>query len=459
MLDRGRSNIYVPIVLGKFWRFMGEVLLIMYGLFTCLVKGCFVHIAIVCNDTRGGVQPYIALGMGLKEAGHEVRVVAPANHSSLFKGTTLQMFPLSGPPPEEVNAAARIAEKGTFATMAFMAKQMPKMIFQATKETLEGCQGVDLITGGVGGMMTGVSVADKLKVPFVQTHLQPLAAPSSDYPGVMFGALPDWIGGWSRLLSHHLSELALWMPFRGPMSEARIKVLGLRDKSSALDGQPVLYGFSRHVVSVPEHTSKLRYTTGYWILESSADWSPPAPLQAFLEQGEPVVSIGFGSMTSSKAEQVTELVRQAARQAKVRVILLVGSGGLKETKASDSLFCLSEVPHEWLFQRVSAIVHHGGAGTTAAALRSGVPNIVVPFGVDQPFWGSRVAALGVGPKPIPHSQLSVGNLSKALSIAMNDQSMRTRAKDLTAVLRAEDGVAEAVKHFDRLAQLRSPRAR
>ncbi len=410
------------------------------------------RIAIVCNDTRGGVQPYIALGTGLAKAGHEVRMVAPANHSSLFEGSTLPMYPLSGPPPEEVNAAARIAEKGTFATMAFMAKQMPRMIFQATKETLEGCQGVDLITGGVGGMMTGVAVADKLKVPFVQTHLQPLAAPSRDYPGVMFGALPDWIGGWGRLLSHHLSEQALWMPFRGPMSDARAKVLGLRGKSQALEGQPVIYGFSRHVVSVPEHATKLRYTTGYWILEPSADWRPPEALQAFLQKGEPIVSIGFGSMPSSKAEQVTELVNAAAQEAGVRVVLLIGSGGLTEIQASESLFCLSEVPHEWLFQRMSAVVHHGGAGTTAAALRSGVPNIVVPFGVDQPFWGSRVAALGVGPTPIPHSRLSVKKLALALAMAVNDDAMRRKAADLALLLRAEDGVAEAVKHFSNLAK-------
>lgn len=408
------------------------------------------RIAIVCNDTRGGVQPYVALGLGLAQAGHEVRMVAPANHISLFDGTSLAVFPLSGPPSEEVNAAARIAEKGTLATMAFMAKEMPNMIFTATKETLDACEGVDLITGGVGGMVTGVSVADKLKVPFVQTHLQPLGAPSPDYPGPMLGALPDWVGGWGRLLSHHISELALWMPFQGAMSSARIKVLGLDEKSRSMDGQPCLYGFSRHVVAVPCHPVEVRHTTGYWILSATANWNAPPDLQAFLEQGEPVVSIGFGSMSSSRADQVTDLVQRAASEAGVRVVLLVGSGGLKAVGQTDRLFCLGAAPHEWLFQRVSAIVHHGGAGTTAAALRSGVPSLVVPFGVDQPFWGSRVKALGVGPEPIPHSRLTVERLRKALKVMVSDQAMRMRAAQLGALLRSEDGVAEAVKHFDRL---------
>jgi UDP:flavonoid glycosyltransferase YjiC (YdhE family) len=181
-----------------------------------------------------------------------------------------------------------------------------------------------------------------------------------------------------------------------------------------------------------------------------ANWNAPLDLQVFLQQGEPVVSIGFGSMSSSKAEQVTDLVQRAARVAGVRVVLLVGSGGLKAAGHSDRLFCLREALHEWLLQRVSAIVHHGGAGTTAAALRSGVPNLVVPFGVDQPFWGSRVKALGVGPEPLPHSRLTLERLSKALKVMVSDQAMRMRAAQLGALLRSEDGVAEAVKHFDGL---------
>ncbi|MBX9689687.1 MAG: glycosyltransferase [Candidatus Obscuribacterales bacterium] len=409
------------------------------------------RIAIVSNDTRGGVQPYVALGIGLAQAGHDVRVVAPANHSSLFTNTGLKLFPLSGPTTEEVNEAARIAEKGTLATMAFMAKEMPKMIFQSTKETLNACEGVDIITGGVGGMVTGIAVADKLQVPFIQTHLQPVAAPSREYPGVMLGALPDWAGDLGRLLSHHLSEQLLWMPFQGAMSEARTKVLGLNGKSRSMEGQAIIYGFSPRVVPLPDNKKEKRYTTGYWILPTS-NFNPPEDLQTFLDQEKPVVSIGFGSMSSNQAERVTELVQQAAANAGLRLILLTGSGGLKEIVGNDDLYCLSEVPHEWLFRKVSAIVHHGGAGTTAAALRSGVPNIVVPFGVDQPFWGSRVAALGVGPKPIPHARLSVDKLTIALQTAVSDQAMRTRAADLGTLLRAEDGVSKAVECFNRLAQ-------
>lgn len=408
------------------------------------------QIAIVCNDTRGGVQPYKALGLGLARAGHKVRIVAPSNYAKLFgDDNKISYFPLSGPPAAEVNEViAKVASKGTFATMMFMAKEMPEMIFKSTAETLEACEGVDLITGGVGGMVTGVSVADKLGVPFVQTHLQPVAAPTCDYPGPMFGALPDWIGGPGRLASHYLSEEFLWMPFRGAMAAARSKVLGLNSRSAAMKGQPIIYGLSRKVVPMPYDKSGKRHTTGYWI-DSSQNWNPPEALQTFLNHGDPVVSIGFGSMSGNNPDKITELLEQVAHRTDVRILLLTGNESVQHS-ASQSIFHLGEAPHEWLFPRVSAIVHHGGAGTTAAALRSGVPNIVVPFGVDQPFWGARVKALGVGPDPIPRPRLSAENLSAAILTAIGEAEMKSKASLLGYALQNEDGVTEATKCFEKL---------
>ena len=157
--------------------------------------------------------------------------------------------------------------------------------------------------------------------------------------------------------------------------------------------------------------------------------------------------IGFGSMASEDPAAMSALVLEAVKRAGVRAVLLSGWGGLSEV-ARDDVFATSEAPHDWLFPRMAAVVHHGGAGTTGAALRAGVPAIVVPFTMDQPFWGSRVHALGVGPKPIPRKQLSVDSLSQALRATVADQSMKTRAAALGEKLRAEDGVANAVAHFE-----------
>ncbi len=406
------------------------------------------RIAIVCNDTRGGIQPYVALGLGLRRAGHDVRAMAPADLATMFSDAGIAVAPLSGSIEEVVRASGGVAERGTIAAIRLSAREMPARILTWTKEALAACEGVDVVTGGVGGVVVGLSVAEKIGKPFVETHLQPVGAPTDRYPGVLFAGVPRWLGGWGRRMSHHLSEAAIWMPFKPLMASARRKVLGLTGRARAADGQPVLYGFSRHVVPVPSHGDRPRIMTGYWSLPAAETWRPPPALEAFLARGGPVVSIGFGSMTNQKPEAVTSLVLEAVKSAGVRAVLLAGWGGLKSIE-DDAVFCAEALPHDWLFPRVRAVVHHGGAGTTGAALRAGVPAIVVPFAMDQPFWGSRVEALGVGPTPIPRKRLTAARLADALRKTVSDEGMRERAAELGERLRAEDGPAEAAACFER----------
>lgn len=409
------------------------------------------RIAVVCNDTRGGIQPYIALALGLRRAGHEVRVVLPADFAPMFAEVGLPLAPLSGSVEAALRGATGATGRGPIASMRFVARELTPRIQAWTRETLEACEGVDVVTGGVGGMIVGLSVAEKLGKPFVEAHLQPVGAPTDAYPGVLLAGTPRWLGSGGLRLSHHLSDLALWMPFKRPMASAREQVLGLTGRASAADGQPLLYGFSRHVLRVPARGERARHVTGYWSLPVAPTWRPPPALEAFLERGGPVVSVGFGSMASDDPEAATALVRDAVRAAGVRAVLLGGWGGLMSLPHAADVFCADALPHDWLFPRVAAVVHHGGAGTTGAALRAGVPAIVVPFTTDQPFWGSRVAALGVGPTPIPRKRLTRERLADAFRRTVADEAMRARAAALGAQIRAEDGVAEAVEHFGRLA--------
>jgi UDP:flavonoid glycosyltransferase YjiC (YdhE family) len=131
-------------------------------------------------------------------------------------------------------------------------------------------------------------------------------------------------------------------------------------------------------------------------------------------------------------------------------VLLSGWGGLSLRSERD-LFSAEALPHDWLFERMNAVVHHGGAGTTGASLRSGAVSVVVPFTMDQPFWGSRVEALGVGPAPIPRKKLSRDALARALERALTDRAMQARASELGAAIRSEDGVGNAVRVFNELA--------
>lgn len=410
------------------------------------------RLAVLSLDTRGGIQPYLALALGLKRAGHEVRMVAPGSFAGTIQQWGLPVSPLTGNMEEALRLAGAATERGALASMRYAKRETTRRISEWTREVLAACQGVELITGGVGGMVAGQSVAEKLGVPFLQAHLQPVGAPTSAFPGVLLPGVPAWLGGFGRRLSHSLSEFGLWAPFRGAMAQARQEVLGLPEREAPVGKDlPVLYGFSPLVIPPPPDWGPLRHITGYWNLPAGPGWTPPPALEAFLAAGPPPVCLGFGSMASEDPQALSTLVLEAVRQAGVRAVLLSGWGGLAQV-TRDDVFVTAEAPHDWLFPRMAAVVHHGGAGTTGAALRAGVPAIVVPFTMDQPFWGSRVAALGVGPTPIPRKKLSVERLSAALRSTVADQSMRARAAALGEKLRAEDGVGNAVAHFDALAR-------
>jgi sterol 3beta-glucosyltransferase len=410
-----------------------------------------VRIAILCNDTRGGVQPYVALALGLSAAGHAVRAVAPGDLAWMFRERGIATTPLSGSIEAVLRASGGAAERGTLSAMRPAAREMPQIMGAWTRTTLEACEGVDMITGGVGGMVIGLSVAEKLGRPFVEAHLQPIGAPTGAYPGVLLPGVPRWLGAWGRRMSHHLSELGVWMPFRSVMQTTRESVLGLRGRPTANAGQPVLYGFSRHVVPLAEVGRRQRHVTGYWFSGEAMAFQPSPALTSFFAHDEPVVSLGFGSMASEKPEAVTALVLDAVEQARVRAVLLSGWGGLAKSAASERVHVAEALPHDWLFPRVAAVVHHGGAGTTGAALRAGTPAVVVPFTMDQPFWGARVEVLGVGPTPIPRARLTAKKLADAMRRAIDDPHMRARADALGAAIREEDGVAAAVAIFSRLA--------
>jgi sterol 3beta-glucosyltransferase len=206
---------------------------------------------------------------------------------------------------------------------------------------------------------------------------------------------------------------------------------------------PVLYGYSQHVLPRPADWDTNTHVTGYWFLDAPSDWAPPADLVAFLRAGPPPVYIGFGSMGSRNPEATTRLALDALARAGQRGVLASGWGGLSQADLPESVYMLKSAPHSWLFPHMAAVVHHGGAGTTAAGLRAGVPSAIVPFFGDQPFWGARVAALGVGPSPLPRKRLTAEGLAAAITQAACDDAMRARAAALGEKIRAEDGAARA----------------
>ncbi|BDA70078.1 hypothetical protein CAL7716_042440 [Calothrix sp. PCC 7716] len=195
---------------------------------------------------------------------------------------------------------------------------------------------------------------------------------------------------------------------------------------------------------VPSDWDETSIVTGYWFLNSDANWEPPSDLSAFIGQGSAPIYIGFGSMASQDSRRTTCLVLEAVRQSGQRAILATGRGGLSYEEIPNNVYMLKSAPHDWLFPRCAAVVHHGGAGTTGAGLKAGKPTTICPFFGDQPFWGRRVFELGVGSYPIPQKQLTAEKLGQTIREVIADSEMRQRAEVLGEKIRAENGVTQAV---------------
>jgi sterol 3beta-glucosyltransferase len=179
-------------------------------------------------------------------------------------------------------------------------------------------------------------------------------------------------------------------------------------------------------------------------LDEPTAWQPPADLQDFLDAGDPPVYVGFGSMVGPDPRQITETIVAGLQKAGVRGILATGWGGLTTGDLPDTIFKLDQAPHSWLFPRMATVVHHGGAGTTAAGLRAGKPTLICPYFGDQPFWGQRIFALGVGPEPIHQKQLTVEGFTKSIITTTTDLTLQQKAATLGEKIRSEDGVANAI---------------
>lgn len=422
------------------------------------------NITIFTIGSRGDTQPYVALGRGLQQAGHTVRLATYGFYESFLAEYGLEIAPLSGDPREVMASPAgqqwlQSGQNPVQFVRAFIDLTKPRLELMFA-EGVDACRGADLIIYSDLGFV-GYHAAEYLGVPALQARLQPFG-PTRDFPSV---GVPPWMqfGGWSNYLSHVMTDQIMWQPFRRLTNRWRTEKLGLEPEpffgpfaDLNRTKQPVLYGFSPQVLPKPDDWEAWRHVVGYWILPPAPDWSPPAELVQFLESGPPPVYIGFGSMMDRDPAELTRLITTAVSQAKVRAVLHAGWGNLIPEEQSDDLFVVESVPHEWLFPRMAAIVHHGGAGTTAAGLRSGQPSVAVPFFADQYFWSRRIRALGVGPEPISRAKLTVEGLSGLLKTAVSDQLMAQQAFVLGERLRAEDGVKTAVLLIERLMESRRP---
>jgi UDP:flavonoid glycosyltransferase YjiC (YdhE family) len=301
-----------------------------------------------------------------------------------------------------------------------------------------------------------LEAAEKRGIPAALTYLIPFA-PTRAFPSFFLGPLRFSLGAGYNRLTHTVMHQVLWSGMGGPMTNNWRKKLGLKPWRSYAEllaygrrlRMPMLYGFSPNVIPPPPDWDEHQHITGYWFLGAQPGWQPPADLLRFLESGPPPVYVGFGSINLGNGENKTRLVLRALELSGQRGVVLIGWGGLSRAASPSDVLFVEDAPHSWLFPRMTAVMHHGGAGSTGAGLRAGVPSIVTPFTGDQCAWAERVVHLGVGPRAPGIRSLTAEKLAAAINIAVNDSALRQRAAALGEKIRAENGVARAVEIIER----------
>jgi sterol 3beta-glucosyltransferase len=405
-------------------------------------------IVIIAAGSRGDIQPCVALGQGLAARGDKVRLVASGRYEPMVTGAGLEFAALTADPTEILTSDEGqewlAGGRNPVKFIRNFKRIIGPMAERLLAEALAACQGADLLLTPTIGFF-GEHVGEHLDIPRVLLHFQP-SQPTGEFPHPL---LPQGrlLGRTGNRLSFSLVDQVAWQLLRPFINPWRQRSLGLAKlpllgpmRRVRRDERPVLCCFSEAVVSRPADWPPYVHTTGYWFVDAASDWAPPQELADFLAAGPPPAYVGFGSMVPKNPAETDAIVRAALRQAGVRGIL---AGDPETAPRDEDVLVVSDVPHAWLFPRMAAVVHHGGAGTTAAGLRAGVPTIICPFFGDQPYWGERVAALGAGPKPLPVKELTVGGLAAAITQAVHSESVRSAAARVGERISAEDGVAAA----------------
>lgn len=398
------------------------------------------HITFIALGSTGDVLPYIALANGLQQAGNRIRFVTFENFEELVVKRDLEFFRIHGDARLLVNqAGASVTSLArTFASLAdSYAEDLSDPVLLDT----------DLILNQLPVGLYGYDLAEKAGIPMIQLAVIPLSR-TREFPSMAF---PETrFPGYNRL-SHHLAEQASWQMMRRAVNRWRQKTLGLPrlpllgyfDRLGS-PSFPMVYGISDHVMTRPADWGDGIFMSGYWF-PNVTNWQPPNELVDFIGGGEPPILISFGSMPLSKARETAESVVEALSRCGRRAIVNLGWSELPDGDLPDFIYPTNFIPYDWLLPQMAMVIHHGGSGTTAFGLRSGVPSMAVPFIFDQFFWGRRIANLGVGPSPIPFRRLDSKDIARAITIATSDPDMQQRAKSLGQKLRDEDGVAKAIE--------------
>jgi UDP:flavonoid glycosyltransferase YjiC (YdhE family) len=403
-----------------------------------------VRILFAPYGTRGDVQPLIPLALALEARGHRIRFVAPANSVASLQqhGFACESNGV------DVEAEVRAIESDASALLRHVRRWGDELIPRLFESVARAAEDADLLLSS-GIPLVAPSVAEARGIANVYALFCPAALPNGDGPPPIFRrqTFPRWV--------NH----ALWraMPLAGDFllrpainkGRARLGLRPTRTPMADLMGARMLAAADPELAPLSAEVRPAILQTGPWILRAAGGLE--LRVDAFLRAGPPPIYVGFGSMVAKRSLKLGQSVVQAAASIGCRLIIAGGWASLDADLAeSDRVLAIREAPHDMLFSRVAAAVHHGGAGTTTAAARAGIPQVIVPHVLDQHYWARRVELLGLGPKSVPLAEVSAGALAARMADALTDSTFGERAREFGLRAALRDGIPAAVQYLEGL---------
>ncbi len=405
------------------------------------------RVLIVGVGSRGDVAPYVGLGHCLQESGCRVAIATHDRFAAMVREMGLEWRRVSG------DTESLIRLRMQHDSDAAWKQALADFTAEMSDDIVAAAQlGADVILTPLGQAPMCALVARAFGIPTIGAYLAP-SVPTAEFPlpGL---AQPDD----DNALDLRAANEQLLQRARAIYADVLPRLgrrLGLPPeahegvwKQLATSESPICHGYSPAVVPRPADWPDNVEVVGYWWPPTSPGWQPSAQLTDFLAAGPPPIFVGFGSLAVGRGEQLSPVILEAIRAARVRAIVQAGWAEL--SVEDDDVLQIGDTPHEWLFPRVAAAVHHAGAGTTGAALRAGLPTVTVPVMVDQPFWSERIHNLGVGPQPIPFEDLTPTRLAGAIRQALDDPRHRDRATELARLVSEDDGAGAVARRIDQL---------
>ncbi|KAG5930355.1 hypothetical protein E4U42_001870 [Claviceps africana] len=446
------------------------------------------NIVVMVVGSRGDVQPFLRIGKYLRdEFGHRVRIAThPTFRDLVEKDSGLEFFSVGGDPAELM--AFMVKNPGMIPTletvrageigrrregMAEMFDGFWRSCIHANEEERISDQEADAMDGRhvfIADVIIAnppcfahIHCAEALGIPLQLVFTFPYT-PTRAFPHPLANIKKSNVDqGYTNFISYPLVEMMTWQGLGDLINDFRVRTLSLHPISTLWAPcatyrmhVPVTYLWSPALVPKPEDWGEEVNVSGFVFLDLASSFRPLAPLLDFLDAGEPPIYIGFGSIVVDDADSFTELIFEAVQKAGVRALVSRGWGGFGRDKAPDNVFMLDNTPHDWLFPRVKACVHHGGAGTTAIGLKCGLPTMIIPFFGDQYFWGSMMGKSGAGPEPVPYKHLTSDKLAQGIKYLLTEEAKSAAAKLAESIAKEGDGAQNTVATFLKNVKLYGP---